>query len=256
MSPKPPLFGWRVVVTRASGQQGELVSLLREKGAEPLEVPTIEILPPEDGGAALRAGLLALTEADWICLTSANALRAVLAEEAGRAACRRARLAVIGRASAGALERAGLSPELVPARADSEALAAALAAASEPSRVLLPQADRARPLLADSLEQAGFEVIRVTAYRTRTRPADPGLVPLLAQADAAVFTSPSTFEGFVSAYGRAALPPLVVSIGPVTSAALSAAGVEVAAEAESQRAAGLVAALESLAAAGAETTSK
>ncbi len=251
MSKGGPLAGWRVVITRASGQAGELAALLRQNGAEPLVLATIEIAPPRDGGAALRAALSQIGEADWVCLTSANAVSRVLSEEEGRAALSRARLAAIGQATAAALAAAGLEADLLPARADSEGLAAALGSPAPGGRVFLPQASRAGPVLATRLQAAGWEVVAAEAYETRTRPPEPGRRAELSGASAVVFSSPSTFEGFVSSYGRELLPPVVVSIGPVTSAAIERAGVEVTAEASAPSADAIVAALRRLAGEGA-----
>ena len=75
-----PLAGRRVLVTRAAHQAGKLSEGLRAKGAEPVEVPVLEIFPPEDFEPLDRA-LRQLDEYDWLILTSANAVRA-LAERA------------------------------------------------------------------------------------------------------------------------------------------------------------------------------
>lgn len=254
MSAPGPLAGWRVVVTRAGEQAGELVALLEQAGAVPLEAPTIEIGPPSDGGAALEAVLSSVEAGDWICLTSANALRAVVSSKAGRAALSRANLAAVGRATATALEQEGFSADLVAPKANAEALAAALDGPAGRSRAILPQSSRARSVLADSLGAAGWEVVTVEAYVTRTRPGDPELAARLPGCQAIVFSSPSTFEGFMSAYGEGLLPGVIVSIGPVTTAAICSRGLEVAAEAAVASSSGLVSALLELAGGGEGTT--
>ena len=69
MKPLRPLAGRRVVVTRASEQAGDLVERLVVLGAQPVEVPLIEIIDPPDGGAALRDAVDGAV--DWIVVTSA-----------------------------------------------------------------------------------------------------------------------------------------------------------------------------------------
>ena len=98
-------------------------------------------------------------------------------------------------------------------------------------------------MLAAGLAAAGWEVDVAEAYRTE--PAEPGRAALAAvtAADAVTFTSSSTVTGFLSVAGRDAVPPTVVSIGPVTSATAREHGLAVAAEADPHTIDGLVAAL-------------
>lgn len=243
-SRRRPLSGWRVAVTRASHQASALSSALTRAGATPLEVPTIEIAPPGDGGAALAGALARLAEFGWVCFTSANAVSAVLESLGGPGPLRSARLAAVGRATAAALGEAGLSVALVPEAAEGASLAAAFGPApSPPPAVLLPQAAGARPDLAAGLRASGYRVEEVEAYRTLPRPAEPALARELAGCRAITFASPSALRAFVSSYGRGALPPVVASIGPVTSEAARRLGIAVAAEAATASVEGIVAAL-------------
>ena len=107
-------------------------------------------------------------------------------------------------------------------------------------RVLLAQAEAARPVLADGLRARGWDVSTVVAYRTVPVTPPPELVQAAAAADAIAFTSGSTVDGYVRAAGVGAVPSVVVAIGPVTSAAVAAHGLEVAAEADPHSLAGLV----------------
>ncbi|MGB7189007.1 MAG: uroporphyrinogen-III synthase, partial [Acidobacteriaceae bacterium] len=75
MSAELPLAGKRVLVTRARRQAGQLSAELAKLGAEAVEIPAIEILPPESF-AALDAALQNLSEFEWLIVTSANAVRA------------------------------------------------------------------------------------------------------------------------------------------------------------------------------------
>jgi uroporphyrinogen-III synthase len=110
--------------------------------------------------------------------------------------------------------------------------------------VLLPQADRARPVVAEGLRAKGWDVHAVTAYRTTGRAVAPAERAAVGAADAVTFTSASIVEHLVAAVGAAGLPPVVASIGPITTAAARQLGVPVTIEAAESTVAGLVAALE------------
>ena len=69
-----PLFGWRILVTRAREQAGELSDLLSEYGAEPVESPVIQTVPP-DSWQALDAALTDLSRYQWLVFTSVNGVR-------------------------------------------------------------------------------------------------------------------------------------------------------------------------------------
>ncbi|HLI45323.1 MAG TPA: uroporphyrinogen-III C-methyltransferase [Acidimicrobiales bacterium] len=247
-----PLFGWRVVVTRAREQASALAALLRAAGAEPVEVPTIEIGPAADGGLSLRQGLERLRSGgvDWVAFSSANAVERLfeLLHDARELAG--VKVAAIGPATAAALRKRGIEADLVPPAAVAEELAAAFPPGDPDARrpvVFLPQAAGAREELAAGLGERGYEVVVAEAYRTVNPPASEELAASLRGADAVTFSSSSTVEGFVAAYGTRALPPLVVTIGPVTSNAARELGVRVDAEAAEASVAGLVEALVRLA---------
>jgi len=70
-----PLAGRTVVVTRAADQAGPLVERLRDLGATVVEVPTVAVVAPADGGAALADAAGHLERYDWVVVTSANGAR-------------------------------------------------------------------------------------------------------------------------------------------------------------------------------------
>lgn len=254
-----PLSGKRVVVTRAVHQAAELEDLLRSRGAEPLLYPCIAIVPPEDCAPldrALRAA--AQGQFGWLVLTSANAVRA-LAERLGYlglAADDLAGLSVamVGPATVKAAGRLlGLTPDLVPAEAVAEALAAELLRTLAPGQqVLLPQADIARPLLADQLRAAGCEVTAVAAYRTIMGSGGVDLAPLLAagQVDAITFTSSSTVHNFLRRLEAEGASPALLArvclacIGPVTAETLARVGLTPTVVAKEHTLSGLLTSLE------------
>ena len=231
------LFGRRVVVTRARAQASSLVEKLRALGAETIELPTIEIAEPADGGAALRAAAPAAY--DWVVLTSVNAVERTFAGLRDARAFGAAQVAAVGPGTAGALAARGVVADLVPESAVAEALVEAFPAGA--GRVLLPQAAAARPVLAEGLRAKGWTVDAVEAYRTV--PARPGEEALAAaaKADAIAFTSSSTVMSWLAL--GATLPPVVACIGPVTAATAAEHGVPVTVVATEHSVEGLVDAL-------------
>ena len=232
-----PLFGRRVVVTRARTQASSLVEKLRALGAETIELPTIEIAAAPDGGAALRAATPA--SYDWVVFTSVNAVGRTFAGLRDARAFGPAQVAAVGPGTAGALAARGVVADLVPASAVAEALVEAFPAGA--GRVLLPQAAAARPVLADGLRAKGWSVDVVEAYRTvPARPPDDALAAA-AKADAIAFTSSSTVTSWLAL--GATIPPVVACIGPVTAATAATHGVPVTVVATEHTVDGLVDAL-------------
>ncbi len=238
-----PLFGRTVVVTRAREQSPTLVAGLRAQGAQVLEVPTIVIAGPADGGAALAAAGVRLREGafEWVALTSTNAVDALFTHLHDARQLADARVAAVGRATAEALRSHGVVADLVPAKANAEALVAGFPVAPPGGgRVLVPQADRVRPVLTDGLAALGWQIEAVEAYRTVNTQVPPPLLARALAADAICFTSGSTVESWVAAAGPTA-PPVVASIGPVTTAAALRQGLTVTVEAHDANVEALVA---------------
>lgn len=261
-----PLFGRRVVVTRAREQASELVERLVALGAATVEVPAIAIGDPADGGEALRAATdrLAAGAYDWLVLTSPNGARRLLAalRDAGRdvRALGGVRIAAIGPGTADALAEAQLVPDLVPPRFVAEALLESFpdppvrgsdqagAGADRPGSdragaVLLVRAAVARDVLPDGLTERGWEVDVVEAYRTAPAALDERATEALADADIVTFTSSSTVTNFLATAGVGAVPPVVAAIGPITAATARDHGLTVDVEADVHSIDGLVDAL-------------
>lgn len=245
-----PLFGHKVVVTRAAHQAHAVAKLLAERGAGVLELPVIEIVPPSDGGAALAAAAKRIKSYAWVVLSSANAVAALFAHLRDARDLGDAKLAAIGSATVAALDAHGVVPDLVPRRFVGEALVEAFPVAPADATtssarlgVLLARAGKARDVVPDGLARLGWKVEVVEAYRTVTARADPPAIDQVGSADVVAFTSPSTVTGFLALAGRARLPPVVASLGPITTAACRAAGIEVAIEAAEHSVEGLVASL-------------
>lgn len=170
-----PLFRTRVLITRARGQSRELSDRLRDLGAEPVEFPTIEIVPPSKPDAMIEA-MSHLGDYDWVVFTSANGVDAFFArlDESGQdlRALGRAKIAAVGNATAGELRAHGVKTDFVPERfIAEEVLAGLLERGAGSARILLPRAEHAREVLPEGLRGAGADVDVVQAYRTV--PADP-----------------------------------------------------------------------------------
>jgi uroporphyrinogen III methyltransferase/synthase len=242
-----PLFGRKVVVTRARAQASALTAQLRDLGARPIEVPTIRIDPPADGGLALdRASAeLAMGRYDWVVFASTNAVEALLARVRDARSFGPARIAAIGPGTADMLAGWRLVADLVPDRAVAEGLLEAFPDPPGPgARVLLPRAAAGRDILPERLRAAGWEVDTVEAYRTVKVPLSDADRAAVDGADAVCFASASSVKGFLEAAGGpGAVPPVVVCIGPTTAAAASAGGLQVAAVADPHTIPGLVDAL-------------
>ena len=238
-----PLFGKKVVVTRARAQASQLVEKLTALGAETVELPTIEIADPSDGGEALRAAAGRLATYDWVVFTSVNAVDRLLDCVRDARAFGFASVAAVGPGTAGALAGRGVVADLVPDTAVAEALVELFPPPRGAGRVLLPQAAAARPVLAEGLAAKGWQVDVVEAYRTvAARPSDDALAAA-AKADAIAFTSSSTVTSWLALAGAGALPPVVACIGPVTAATAAEHGVPVTVVATEYTVDGLVDAL-------------
>jgi uroporphyrinogen III methyltransferase/synthase len=242
-----PLFGRHVVVTRAQSQAGTLSRQLRDLGARPIEVPTIRIEAPADGGAALEQAARRLRDGryDWVVFSSVNAVEALLGCVADAREFGSTRIAAVGPGTAGALEQSRLIADLVPERAVAEGLLDAFPSPPHSgARVLLPRAAAGRDVLPEGLAAAGWEVDAVTAYRTVGVSLTGSEREAVAAADAICFASASAVGAFLAAAGDpGTLPPVVVCIGPTTAAAAEAAGIKVTAVAEPHTIPGLIAAL-------------
>ena len=237
-----PLFGKRVVVTRAQDQAAEMVDLLLELGADPIEAPTIRIEPPDDYGP-LDAACAEIGSFDWVVFTSVNGVESFMTRLLNGARDVRSlgqvRLCAIGPATAARLARYGLRVDLVPQEHRAEAVFDALRQVERlpGRRILLPRTDLAREELATSLAQAGAEVREVTAYRTvlagSDRDGGPDVYKMLLEqeVDVVTFTSASTVRNFVKILGSGPAADLlqttlVASIGPITAEAAAELGIK------------------------------
>ncbi len=242
-----PLFGKKVVVTRARAQASELSARLRELGAEVVELPAIRIVSKRDS-PPVQDAVAQIHAYDLICLTSRNAVEILCGAmvDAGRdaRALAKATVAASGPGTAGALGQLGLIADVVPERFVGEALLEALEGIDvEGRRVLVARAAEARDVLPDGLRARGAEVDVVALYETVAEKPEPEALEAIRDADYVTFTSSSTVTNFLDAVGGIPEGFRVVTIGPVTSETAVKAGLKVDAEADPHDIDGLVAAL-------------
>ncbi|MEX1253996.1 MAG: uroporphyrinogen-III C-methyltransferase [Dehalococcoidia bacterium] len=222
------LFGQRVLVTRTREQASDLSAALSAAGAEPVELPTIEITPRFDG-ALLRRAVDALERGDYssVVFTSANAVDIFFEQlwSGGRdARAVRARLAAIGPATSAALRRWGLRVDVTPDAYTAEGLLAAFEQTDvRGQRVLVPRAEGARDVLIAGLRERGAEVDEVTLY-VAEQPKDPdseGLRRLRAgEIEVATFASSSAVRNLVAMLGddlELLRRCRIACIGPITA---------------------------------------
>lgn len=241
-----PLAGRAVVVTRTRAQASVLVERLVGLGASVVELPVIAIEAPDDGGRALEGAIHRLVSGayQWVVVTSTNAVARLMDQLGTRPVPPLVRWAAVGPGTAGALSGAGYAVSLAPSVSLAEGLVEEFPwAGAEGGTVLFPRAETVRAVVADGLRAKGWLVDEVIAYRTV--PGDPTAASVAAavRADAVAFTASSTVVRTVELLGADRLPPVIVTIGPVTSAAARSAGLEVTAEADPHSIEGLVAAV-------------
>ena len=241
------LDGRSVVVTRTRAQASGLSARLAALGARVIELPVIAVEDPADGGEALARAVdrLATGAYRWVAFTSSNAVARVLASLGDRAVPTSVRWAAVGPGTARALEEAGRHVDLLPDVSVAEELARSFPDADADDRdgrrtVLFPRAETVRGALVPGLGAKGWLVDEVVAYRTVAGDPSPEALDAAAAADAVAFTSSSTVERTLELLGLARMPPVVVTIGPVTSATARSAGLTVTAEAHPHTVEGLV----------------
>ncbi|MGH7199793.1 MAG: uroporphyrinogen-III C-methyltransferase, partial [Planctomycetaceae bacterium] len=237
-----PLFGRRIGITRPEGQADAAIAQALALGAEPVLLPTIRILPPDDW-SKVDAALARLHEFDWLIFTSANGVESLLGRlwETGGDVRRlgNVKLAAIGPATAEALERFHLKADLVPGTFRAEALAHTLKPHVAGRRVLWARASRGRDVLPSELEAAGTTVEQLVVYQNiDVESLSPSVHEMIrdGELDWIGLSSPSIARSLHRLLDDSAKGPLgrttrLASISPVTTAAAVEAGLPISAEA-------------------------
>ena len=232
-----PLFGKKIIVTRAREQSSDLLRLLEEAGADCIEFPTIEIAPLDNYDSLDRA-FERLSAYNWIIFTSVNGVKIFFKKlnEYGwdsRKLCG-VKIAAVGSKTAFELKTFGITSDLVPDEYRAESIITGLMKGGSVKglSVLIPRAETAREILPAELEKMGADVDVVPIYRTIKPSADINKIKgLLAEGeiDIITFTSSSTVQNFMEMFRDASgfhsmKKPAIVCIGPITADTASKAG--------------------------------
>jgi uroporphyrinogen III methyltransferase/synthase len=237
LRPAKPLLGKKILITRPRERASRFAALLREAGAEPFEVPTIQIVPPASWEPLDRA-LMAIHTYQWLVFTSVTGVQAFFkrfdAQHRPHETLRGVSICAIGPATADELRGRGVEVALMPSEYRAEAVVESLSAFPlQDTHVLIPRAAVARDILPKTLAARGAQVDVVEAYRT-VLPSDDWATALgrlfeQGRIDAVTFTSSSTVMNFVTLMGEGDLPHLlrdtvVACIGPITAETAEAYG--------------------------------
>lgn len=257
---KKPLFGLRILVTRARAQASGLADRIDDLGGEPYEFPVIQTRMPESAAAAekIRDALQAAEQYDWVVLTSPNGVEYFFRwlAHCGTDIRRfhRARFAAVGPKTAAALAERGVRAELLPDEYTAEGLLEAFAQSGMTAAdqvALLPRGNLARDVLPQELTRRGVRTVEIDIYETvPDGQQDPFLLEMLAQGQihAVTFTSSSTVHNLLDAlHHLGAADPVsllqytnIVCIGPIAAQTAQACGLHVAATAETSTIDGLI----------------
>jgi uroporphyrinogen III methyltransferase/synthase len=249
-----PLFGKRVLVTRAEYQASELSQLLLERGAMPVQMPVIKLSPPRNW-KKLDQAIMNLKSYGWIIFTSVNAVemfwKRLNAMNLDSRWLSGIKIGAIGPATSKALAEKGIYPDYVPKIYNSQGFLAELKKADIAGcRVLLPRANIAGNELTDGLIELGATVKQITAYKTAisTKGVSQGKRMLLrGEIDIITFTSASTVNSLLAILEQeweVIKQAKLACIGPNTAAALTHKGLKADIIATEHTIAGLVEAIE------------
>lgn len=234
---KKPLLGKRIVVTRARAQASEAIQQLTSLGADCIECPTIEVVPPESW-QPLDDAIARLKQYQWLVFTSVNGVRFFFERLAIQGLDTRAlghvRTAAIGPATAQCMRQYGLNTDILPSTYQAESIVEAFSeVALKDQKVLLPRAKEARVILPEELQRMGAHVDEVAAYQTvqSTQGSEQLIRDLGAKTiDMVTFTSSSTVRNFKALLPKNAMPLMegvaVACIGPITAETAKELGFE------------------------------
>lgn len=252
---KRPLFGKKIVITRARAQASSMVATLNRLGAQCIEIPTIRIEPPDDL-TPLKTAIEHITAYNWLVFTSVNGVKFFFDTlfDMGKDVriLGHLKFACIGPVTKERLREYGIISDILPDTYRAESVVDAFCGVEiKGQKVLLPRAKKARTILPEELDKMGADVDEVVAYETGL--CDDGKTELISllkagEIDAVTFTSSSTVSNFMSLLESEDTRNLmkrvaVASIGPITSDTARSLGIEPDMEAEEYTIDGLTRAL-------------
>lgn len=234
---RKPLFGKKVLVTRTRRQASAIVRLLEEEGAEAIEFPTIEIVPP-DSWDEMDNAIENLGLYDWIIFTSVNGVefffKRLKIKKKGLTELKGIRIATIGEQTGRAVENRGLRVDIIPYEFSAEGVVESFREIDiKGKQILIPRAKEAREVLPIELQKMGAKVNIAAAYKTEK--PNPEKVEEMkerlrgGEIDVVTFASSSTVRNFLSIFGEdreLLLKSTIACIGPITAGPLREIGIE------------------------------
>ena len=222
-----PLFGRKIIVTRAKNQNESLITGIEEAGGVAIEFPTIEINSSNESLRCALALYESLNKYDWIIFTSRNGVEIFFKDffsyHSDIRALGKAKICAIGKVTAESLKNLHLNVDFIPDEFTSESLVSGLRdRIFKGDTVLIPTSEQARDILPQELIKLGAKVDLTPIYKTIIPDyEEEELKNILANADTVCFTSSSTVENFVKILGEENLDFLksvkIYCIGPVTA---------------------------------------
>lgn len=224
-----PLFGKRVVVTRALEQAGDFTKLLERHGAEPITLPTIKTAPPPSWGP-LDSAIKRLPSYDWAIFTSVNGVKYFFERlkklDKDLRELKGVKICAIGPMTEKAVRAFNIKVDLTPKKYRAEAIIDALGKRRiKGKRFLLPRAMKAREILPEDIKRLGGKIDVVPSYKTVRPTKEAGdLKARLREkgVDIITFTSSSTVTNFMSMFKKKEAEELlkgvkIACIGPITA---------------------------------------
>lgn len=236
---KMPLKGKKILITRAREQSAEFSTRLKKLGAEVIELPTIEIVPPSSW-KGVDHGIAKLQSYDWVIFTSANGVNFFFQRLKEKGKNRRSfsgsKICAIGPATGEQLKKKSVRVDYIPKEFVAESILKGFKRIGvEGKQILLARAKKARDVLPQGLKKMGARVDVVEAYRTiKPKGGAMRLKRLLEkkEVDVITFTSSSTVSHFIDLLKKEALKDLlkgvtIACIGPITARTVKEAGLKV-----------------------------
>lgn len=237
-----PLFGKKIVVTRAREQQSEITQMLNDLGAQVIQAPAIEINP-------LDFEIPDLSDVTYVVFTSTNGVQitidALISKGIDTRYFANCAIGAIGTATADALKEYGIIADIVPSRFVAEELVGMFPDSQGEQKVVCFRAVDVRDALENGLSAKGYLVQNVDVYKTTVSDVADDVIEQIKTADAITFASSSTVVNSITKFGKAAIDsiPTKISIGPITSATMNDNGIEVSKQADPHTIAGVIEAL-------------
>ena len=240
-----PLFGKKILITRARSQASKLSDMLSALGAKCIEAPAIKIVNPSDDYQALDVAIAQIYKYDFIIFTSENGVKhffeRLQLKNLDTRSLANSKIAAIGSATSAELSRHGITADFVPNEFRAEALIKLIKDKVPGKKVLIPRAEEAREILPQELVKIGADVEVVPTYKTIS--AIEGKINL-DDIDLVTFTSSSTVKNFINAVGADSLKDIKTAvIGPITAETLKSFNIKVDIEAKEYTITGLVEAI-------------